>query len=327
MKRSEGQSLYNALPGAYISFTSSNKEDYKHKISDKAILKINYWKTKNIDIKDIYYPKVVSQIIPDLINFKSESNLNVKADGKLMNLVNNKKQVVFSEIIKYEDEDKYQIIGHIDPKLFYCPKCGQIKFLENDNDIPNMKCTNSKCSHFEKHLHQYNRIWVCSCGSSYFIDSYDVDPNKYRYFANIKDGFVRNNGQIERIRSKKCINCGGICSMENATDPKAFFPRIITSVKLTEDADASLCETSEGRKLIIERQINKISQIEFEKRAKSLKENKDNLLDDIEIDDGFDFLKRLQKVKKEENYEDTIEEDTVYKILEYNYCIMKSRHG
>ena len=95
MKRSESQSLYNALPGAYITYTSNAKDSRKHKAADKTVLKIRYWKVKAIEKDDIYYPKIVSQILPDLANFSSETNDKITVDGKLLNLYNNKSQVAF----------------------------------------------------------------------------------------------------------------------------------------------------------------------------------------------------------------------------------------
>lgn len=319
MKRSESQSLYNALPGAYITYTSSAKDSRKHKAADKTVLKIRYWKVKAIEKDDIYYPKIVSQILPDLANFSSETNDKITVDGKLLNLYNNKSQVAFVEALRFKDESIPQIIGNIDPKLFYCPKCGQIKFLENDNDIVNMRCDNDNCIAKGKQLHQYNRIWVCSCGSSFPISSFELDPGKYRYFANRKDGFVNVKGESEKIY-KKCPNCGGMCSMENATDPKAFFPRIITSVKLTDDGEAYYCEIPEGRELIIEKQIGKISEAEFKIRAEKLKNEKENPVIDVRLDDDFDFMDCLLNPGKtqEKELESTVDPEVVYKLLEYN---------
>ena len=319
MKRSESQSLYNALPGAYITYTSSAKDSLKHKAADKTVLKIGYWKVKPIEKDDIYYPKIVSQILPDLANFTSETNDKITVDTKLLNLYKNRSQVAFVEALRFKDESKPQIIGSIDPKLFYCPKCGQIKFLENDNDIVNMRCTNDSCVAKGKQLHQYNRIWVCSCGSSFPISSFEVDPGKYRYFANRKDGFVNVKGETEKIY-KKCPVCGGKCSMENATDPKAFFPRIITSVKLTDDGEAYYCEMPEGRELIIEKQIGKISESEFKIRAEKLKREIENPVVDVGIDDSFDFMDSLLNPgnSTQKKLESSVDEEVVYKLLEYN---------
>ena len=126
MKRSESQSLYNALPGAYITYTCNARDSLKYKQADKTVLKIEYWKTDEIDIGDVYYPKIVSQIIPDIVNFKSDSNNKVEVDGSLLNLIRNRKQVEFLEAHNYKNEDRTQIYGHINPKMFYCPKCGNI---------------------------------------------------------------------------------------------------------------------------------------------------------------------------------------------------------
>ena len=320
MKRSESQSLYNALPGAYITYTCNARDSLKYKQADKTVLKIEYWKTDEIDIGDVYYPKIVSQIIPDIVNFKSDSNNKVEVDGSLLNLIRNRKQVEFLEAHYYKNEDRTQIYGHINPKMFYCPKCGNIKFIENDNDISKMICTNDKCEHKGRRLFQYNRIWVCSCGLSYPIDSYDLDPNKYRYFANRKDGFVNSKGESERIKPKRCI-CGNLCSMENATDPKAFYPRIITSVKLTDDNDASLCESKEGQDLIIERQIGKITDEEFKNRAALIKNKQNNPLQGIEDTADFgDLLNNIIQGDAQNNtlIETDIDDEVVYKILEYN---------
>ena len=320
MKRSESQSLYNALPGAYITYTCNARDSLKYKQADKTVLKIEYWKTDEIDIGDVYYPKIVSQIIPDIVNFKSDSNNKVEVDGSLLNLIRNRKQVEFLEAHNYKNEDRTQIYGHINPKMFYCPKCGNIKFIENDNDISKMICTNDKCEHKGRRLLQYNRIWACSCGLSYPIDSYDLDPNKYRYFANRKDGFVNSKGESERIKPKRCI-CGNLCSMENATDPKAFYPRIITSVKLTDDNDASLCESKEGQDLIIERQIGKINDEEFKNRAALIKNKQNNPLQGIEDTADFgDLLNNIIQGDAQNNtlIETDIDDEVVYKILEYN---------
>lgn len=74
MKRSESQSLYSALPGAFITYTSNSKESIEKSYADKKSLRITYWKSKKIDKEDIYYPKIVNQILTDLCNFKSEEN-------------------------------------------------------------------------------------------------------------------------------------------------------------------------------------------------------------------------------------------------------------
>lgn len=121
-----------------------------------------------------------------------------------------------------------------------------------------------------------------------------------------------------RIPNKRC-QCGNICTLENATDPKAFYPRIITSVKLTENEEASLCKLAEGRELIIDRQIGKIGEEEFKRKAKEiLEKNTPDTELDIGLDDNFDFLNDLASIEKEKLSEDKVEEETLYRMLEYN---------
>ena len=74
MKRSESQSLYSALPGACITYTSNSNESKEKRYTDKKSLRIAYWKSKKIDKEDIYYPKIVSQILPDLYEFVNKCN-------------------------------------------------------------------------------------------------------------------------------------------------------------------------------------------------------------------------------------------------------------
>ena len=46
MKRSESQSLYSALPGACITYTSNSNESKEKRYTDKKSLRIAYWKSK-----------------------------------------------------------------------------------------------------------------------------------------------------------------------------------------------------------------------------------------------------------------------------------------
>ncbi len=318
MKRSESQSLYSALPGSCITYTSSASDSSFSKNADKKILKIGYWKSREINKNDIYYPKIVSQIIPDLTNFYSENNDKVDIDNELKNLVNNpeyRERVKFCEIDPKVEGT--QICGYIFPRLFYCPQCGNIKFLKlNDKkyvdskDIINMRCD---CNGKGKAMNQYNRVWICSCGEMYSFDEYQVDPKELKYFAHIKDGFVNKKGNIIKIKAKRC-KCGNTCTLVNATDPKVFFPRIITTIKLTENLEAKLCSIDEGRELIIDRYVEKISQAEFEERSKKIINNDYK----VEEKNNKDIFESLYEIIKNDSIKNNSDEDVLYRLLEYN---------
>jgi hypothetical protein len=318
MKRSESQSLYSALPGCCITYTSSANDGIFGKNADKKILRIGYWKSRKINKNDIYYPKIISQIIPDLISFYSEDNDKVDIGGGLKNLVNNpeyRERVEFLEIDPTIEDT--QICGYIFPRLFYCPQCGTIKFIKTNDrkyveskDIINMRCD---CNGKGKAMNQYNRAWICSCGEIYSFDEYQVDTNEMKYFAHIQDGFVNKKGDIIKVPSKKC-KCGNICTLVNATDPKTFYPRIITTIKLTENEEAKLCSIDEGRELIVDRHVEKISQDEFKERADKIIKN-DYKIEEKNDDDIFGMLNDLIKSDDIKNNSD---EDVLYRLLEYN---------
>ncbi len=313
MKRSESQSLYNALPEACITYTSNSHESGVEKYADGKILKIVYWKVKKIDKEDIYYPKIVSQILPDLKCFSSEDG-GVSKDKLFEHLLsNNRDGVNFLEIDPYSTGS--QIIGHIFPKMFYCRECGKIKFLKDDKDVLNMSCD---CTGKNERMYQDDRIWVCSCGNIYSIDEEEVKANELKYYPRIREGFIKKDGSIYKMQ-KKC-KCGNMCTLENATDPRVFYPRIITSVKLIENKEVDLCEKRNGERLIIKKIIGKISDEEFEKMKNDLleKEVHDTKLDeDLDSIIDIDFLGNLNLVSSKEEELPEVEKETLYKMLEY----------
>lgn len=323
MKRSESQSLYSTLPGCCITYTSSAGDSNFNKKVDKKILKIGYWKSRKINKNDIYYLKIISQIIPDLMSFSDENNEKVDIDNGLKNLVNNpeyRERVEFLEIDPTREGT--QICGYIFPRLFYCPQCGNIKFIKinekkyvDSQDIINMYCD---CNGKGKPMNQYNRVWICSCGEMYSFDEYQVDPHEMKYFAYIKDGFVNRKGNIIKIPNKKC-KCGNPCLLVNATDPKTFYPRIITTIKLTENEEAELCGKDEGKELIIDRYVEKISQAEFEEKARRIINN-DYKVEKKNNDDTLELLKDLINNDniKNNSGEDVADKDVLYRLLEYN---------
>ena len=318
MKRSESQCLYSALPGCCITYTSSANDGNFSKNADKKILRIGFWKSRKINKNDIYYTKIISQIIPDLTSFYSENNDKVDIDNCLKNLVNN---LEYRERVEFLEADLTregtQICGYIFPRLFYCPKCGTIKFIKvkdrnyvDSQDIINMRCD---CNGKGKAMNQYNRVWICSCGEMYSFDEYQVDPNESKYFAHIQDGFVNKKGNIIKAPTKKC-KCGNSCILVNATDPKAFYPRIITTIKLTENEEAKLCSIDEGRELIIDRYVEKISQNEFKERATKIIKNDY----EIEKSDSDDIFGLLNELIKSDDIKNDSDEDVLYRLLEYN---------
>ena len=315
MKRSESQSLYSALPGAYINYSCSASDGTLHRQFDRKVIRISHWNTHTIKEDDIYYPKIVSQIQSDLRDFNDSGNNKITLDGPLATLLrkDQHKKVNFCEA---DLESQHQIYGHLNPKMFYCPKCGRIKNLKVDSDIKDMVC---ECGNKRKYMNQYNRVWVCSCGEAYPLE---VDESEYRYFAYLQNGFLNRQNKVKFIDNKICPKCKSRCQLLNSTDPKTFYPRTITSVKLTENGEAELCILEKGRDLILQRYLNTISDVEFKNKARDIISNNDEPLQGGSMLDGF-LSNNLSKMVDTEKSKFNVEEEAVYKILEYKTIKVK----
>ena len=322
MKRSESQSLYKALPGQYISYELSAIE--KSQLPrEKAVIKISFWNKKDIDPNEIYIPKIVNQVCSNLIDFihagQEDQGASVEIDGPIMSLITSeaKSRVRFVQAKvnnnPFSKEEMAQIYGHINPKMFYCEKCGKIKILEKDSDVKNMFCHNRK-------MMQYERVWICGCGESLPIDNFDIKEGD-RYFASDPNEVTGGNNQKRRLQ-RKCPKCQTLMTLVNATDNQAFYPRAITTIKLYNNNYAKLCEYDEGCKLILEKHKHEITQEDFERECERILEEKSNneFGSDLDNLDGEDFMNKLlgdiNIIKPEEP--EPADKEIIYKVLEYD---------
>lgn len=276
MKRSESQSLYKALPGQYISYEMDRSEAATLK-RDKAVIKVSYWNKKEIESNDIYKPKIVNQIYSSIADFlqaiNNDHKSNIDIDGPIMQLITSseKTRVRFVEAkLHFHSYDgveiqKPQIFGHVNPKMFYCGKCGKIKFIQNDHDLTEMFCN---CTGKNLRMMQYERVWVCSCGYTSSITPNNVQPGD-RYFASDPNGVTDKNNQKRRLQNL-CPSCKRLMSLINATDNQTFHPRTITTIKLYDNNHAKLCESEPGRQLILDKHKHLLSMSDFQREYEKL---------------------------------------------------------
>jgi len=71
MRRSKNQIIYSALPGQFITFSSSRRDKENCKRADQCVINVRKWNTKRIEKNEIYFPKIVGQIK------KMENNMDV----------------------------------------------------------------------------------------------------------------------------------------------------------------------------------------------------------------------------------------------------------
>ena len=253
---------------------------------------------------EIYFPKIVRQIKMDLKNFiKSADKDYIDMDKNFKNFLGNSKEnYKFLEInnekvndfVKNDENLTNQIFGYINPKLFYCPKCGKVKNLKYDTDIYEMNCDVCK--------EQYNRIWACSCGNFLPIKILDEKISNYRYFPKNKNGFIIN-GKESGLKAPICSDCGNSMKMINATDNASFYPRIIKSVNLIKNEDAKICSSKEGIELILKRKIGDINENEFIERKNNILNKKLNAKKAESSITGLEaLLKNIKSGDKEETF-------------------------
>ena len=329
MKRSESQSLYKALPGQYLSYDFSPAERARLAWG-KAVVKIAYWNKKEIGSDEIYKPKIVNQVYSNMLDFiraeQDEQGASIDIDGALRTLVEDgyKSRVRLVEAKADERglinrEETAQIFGHINPKMFYCSKCGRIKILKKDDDLKEMYCHNHK-------MEQYERVWVCGCGETFPIDDFDIKEGD-RYFASEPDGVTGANKQRRRLQ-RMCPKCRTYMMMANATDGQAFYPRSITTVKLYDNNFAKLCECDEGCKLILDKHKNEISEEDFKRESRRILEAESNREDgqSFDVTESSDVLQQLLgnlSIIKPGAKEPVADMEIVYKVLEYDTLVNK----
>lgn len=329
MRRSKNQIIYSALPGQFITFSSSKSDRENCKRANQCVINIKKWNTKRISEDEIYFPKIVGQIKMDLKNFiKSADKDYIDMDKNFKNFFGNSKEnYKFLEInnekvndfVKNDENLTNQIFGYINPKLFYCPKCGRVKNLKYDTDIYEMNCDVCK-----KQMKQYNRIWACSCGNFLPIKILDEKISNYRYFPKNKNEFIIN-GKESGLKAPICSDCGNSMKMINATDNASFYPRIIKSVNLIKNEDAKICSSKEGIELILKRKIGDINENEFIERKNNILNKKLNAKKAESSITGLEaLLKNIKSGDKEETFRLQEDDESIakneaiaYKLLEY----------
>ena len=323
MKRSENQSLYKALPGQYISYEMSPLERKKLHF-DKAVIKISFWNKTDVSSDEIYKPKIVNQVASSMSDFlmaqQDDSGSSYEIDGPLWALITSQDKtrvrLMQAKISDSQFNDDSQIFGQINPKMFYCQKCGKIKIIDKTHTITDMVCD---CSGRELRMMQYERVWVCGCGKTSPIDYFDIEEGD-RYFASHQDGVVDKTGHDKRL-TRLCPDCQKPMSLVNATDSKAFFPRTITTIKLYNNSLAKLCEDDNGCKLILKKHKHEILKSDFENEARKILEknqNTTNYIGNMAANNILGIFMNGLNTQADNPSNEPTDKTIIYKVLEYD---------
>ena len=272
MKINKNQALYKALPGSWIEYSKSNKNDYKY--ASRVIA----WNTKKLE--GIYSEKLCNDI-KRRINSFARAGGNI-SDFSLENL--NDKFEFCEASIQEEIPDVY---CEINPRLFYCPRCGEVKYINNSiTSAPSCKTCNLQMS-------QLQFVYACECGYAEgvkppFAGNYIYRPTANRY------QLLKIENKIQRpIELRiKCPICSSTIYPKNATDKIIFTPHNGKNVNLFNKkfGDILKAEGANAEKLMLAKWLSLISTENF---VKILNKPDEFFHPAQTIDEEDPFIKRM----------------------------------
>lgn len=204
MKMNKNQALYRALPNCWITYSDSEKSDYKYACEVIA------WNTKRVTgiNEDIIRNDIVRRI-----NSFSNAGGIVKPEEFSSDLISN-----FEFVEPAMNEGISDIVCKINPTTFYCQRCDTVIVKNKASTVP--ICPN--CSE-KTRTNQLQMVYACECGfaegvkpfskETLFYHSKDKD-NQFKFFT--KKGF-----KIEM--KKNCPVCNKTLLPKNAIDSRLFY--------------------------------------------------------------------------------------------------------
>lgn len=219
MKINKNQALYRALPSCWTTYSDSDKSDYKYACQVIA------WNT--IKVSGINEEMIKNDIERRVISFSRAGGI-VNDEFSYSNINN------FEFVEPAMNEGIPDIRCSINPKTFYCQKCGEVLYQNQAVAVPFCPtCKNSK-------MNQLQMVYACECGYAE-----GVKPNtseKLFYHSKDKDNqfkFFTIKG-IKREMEMKCPVCGKRLYPKNATDSRLFYSQSGNIVNLYNEEYSKL---------------------------------------------------------------------------------------
>ena len=274
MKINKNQALYKALPGSWTQYSKSDKNDYKY------ASKVLAWNTKKIE--GIFPEKLCNDIRRRIMSFG-------RAGGNISEFSIENLQEKFEFCEANIQEDIPEIYCQINPRLFYCSKCGKVKYIEkNVSEAP-------KCQTCNTSMLQLQFVYACECGYAEGVKP--PYPGEYLYRPTIKKYQllkIENNIQRPIELRIPCPFCGSYLYPKNATDRTIFVTHSGRNVNLFNEKFGYILkeEGSKAEKLMLAKWLSLVPQEEF---VKILKNPNDFFHPTTSIDEEDPRLKQLLK--------------------------------
>jgi hypothetical protein len=277
--RNKSQTLYRYLPQNWVSYKDKNDD----RLGDFSYtMKVVNWNTK--PIQHIYTAKVKQEIIRMIKLFGSKGgditsfNLNDIDSLKLLQAA--------------ENEGIPDILGEINPLLFYCGKCGSTKQITR----PTINFNHLRCESCKTKMKQLQMLYSCECG---FADGvslpYTKKNNDLKYkpgnsVSNNKDTFTffyfENSAKKTVEMFRNCPTCNERLYPKNAVDRINFRAHSLKSVNLIDANEGKLFERElDAKKVIVCRWLELIGENQY----KSIISNQENFFNNSNvIDEEFE---------------------------------------
>ena len=211
MKMNKNQALYKALPKCWITYSESNKSDYKYSCQ------VLRWNTK--PIFGINKEMLRRDIAKKVSHFQ-------KAGGIVMDDLSEQAidRVDFVEPVL--NEGIPDITCKISPQTYYCEICGNVE-SQPDSAVSAPFCDRG---HSKIKMKQLQLAYVCQCG---YADGVRPKYKKGIYFYPNMSSFKFYDEHKKAIEMhEKCPNCSKLLSPRNAVDKKLFYSQSSSLVNL-----------------------------------------------------------------------------------------------
>ena len=210
MKMNKNQALYKALPECWITYSESNKSDYKYSCqvlrwNTKPILGINKEMLRRDIAKKVSHFQKAGGIVYDDLSEQAIDHIDFV-------------EPVLNEGIP-------DITCKISPQTYYCEICKRVK-TQPENAVEAPTCDNG---HPKIKMKQLQFAYACQCGYAG-----GVRPNYKKnlfFYPNINFKFFDEHKKAIEMH-EKCPNCSKLLRPRNAIDPKLFYSQSSSLVNL-----------------------------------------------------------------------------------------------
>lgn len=257
MKINKNQALYRALPSCWVTYSDSEKSDYKY------ACKVISWNTRRVE--GINEEMIKNDISRRIESFKLAGGIvNDEFDIDSINGF----EFVEPAII----ENIPDIVCNINPSTYYCQRCNTVFYKHKSDSAPN--CPTCRKNGKTNKMNQLQMVYACKCGFADGVKPQTSESLLYHWREKEHQfKFFTSSGK-KREMEMQCPSCSKRLLPKNATDSRLFYAQSGNLVNLynREFSDLLKQYKFDAEILMFAKWFNIISNDEFLNILKSKKE-------------------------------------------------------